>query len=431
MLSPHVRTSTAAGLILFLPSILPAQSGQEPVKPPELTRHRLTEPQVAVRFAPDGSRFALSGQQNSGIRQYDRDGKELAALKNAAGGWCIRYSPDGKLIAASGLDRSIRLWDAETGAEVRTLEGHSQTAWEAYFTPDGHTLISIGEDSTIRFWNVSNGKEIGQLAGHPGPVWSMAITADGRLLATGGSDGSIRVWDLTTGRLRRACEGQHNGGVWPLAFSPDGRTLASGGWQDNKVYLWEVATGKKRRQVPHPTGSKSMVFLPDGCTLVTAGNDQTIRFWCLLGGAEKEPLEGHKGAVNALALSPDGQTLISASADNTVRAWSLKGRVTAMKPATLPDRQIEASWLALRRDDGGSAYDAVGALVSAPEQTLKFLADRLQPAAVPDVQKISALIADTGNVRFAVRQKATDELEHLGAEAETHLQRAVAQSASM
>ena len=125
MLSPHLRTSAATALILFLPPLALAQVGPESVKLPELSRQRLNEPQVAVRFAPDGSRFAVSGQ-NSGIRQYDRAGKELAALKNAPGGWCLRYSPDGKLLAASGLDRNIRLWNAETGDEVATLEGHAK-----------------------------------------------------------------------------------------------------------------------------------------------------------------------------------------------------------------------------------------------------------------------------------------------------------------
>src|SRR6266852_4753127 len=62
MLSPHLRTSTAVALILLTSPVAFAQSGQEALKLPELTRQRLTEPQVAVRFAPDGSRFAVSGQ---------------------------------------------------------------------------------------------------------------------------------------------------------------------------------------------------------------------------------------------------------------------------------------------------------------------------------------------------------------------------------
>ena len=430
MLSPSLRIWPALALFELFPAYVFAQAAQDLPKLPELTRQRLNEPQVAVRFAPDGSRFAVSGQ-NSGIRQYDREGNELAALKNAPGGWCIVYSPDGKSIVASGLDRTIRIWNAETGAELRTLEGHSQTAWEAYFTPDGRTLISIGEDSTIRFWSMPEGKETGQLVGHTGPVWSMALSPDGRWLATGGSDGVIRLWDLATGRPRRNFEGQHSGGVWPLAFSPDGHTIASGGWIDNKVFLWEVATGKKRRQIPHGGGSKSLAFLNDGRTLATAGNDRIVRFWNLLDGSEEESLKGHSNTVNAIAVSPDSRLLISASADNTVRAWSLSGHMQSAKPALLPEKLLEASWQALRRDEGGPAYDAVGTLASSPEQSIKLLAERLLPAPAPDVQRITTLIADTGHARFAVREKATGELERLGAEAEPHLVKAVSYSTSM
>jgi hypothetical protein len=411
-------------LVSLVPAVAPAQVGPEKPKSPEQVRQRLTEPQVAVRYASDGSRFAVCGQ-NNGIRQYDRAGVELAALKNAPGGWSVAYSPDGKMIASCGLDRAIRLWDSASGKELRTLEGHSQTAWEAYFAPNGQTLVSIGEDCTIRFWNVSDGKEFTQLNGHPGAVWSMALSADGKMLATGGSDGTIRVWDLTTGRVRRVCDGGHSGGVWPLVFSPDGKTIASGGWQDGNVYLWEVCTGKKRHKVPHPTGSKSLAFTPDGCTLISAGNDSVIRFWDLLTGDQLPPLEGHGGTVNAIALSPDGAVLVSASSDNTIRMWDLSGRMVARKPPRIPARLMEAHWLALSRDDAAAAFDAIGALASSPDQSLALLQERLKPAAVPDVQRITALIADTGHVKFAVREKATDDLAQLGEEAELHLMKAV------
>lgn len=429
MAPPPFRPLISIVLLGLLPSFAFAQAGRETPKPPEQARQRLNEPQVAVRFAPGGQQFIVCGQ-NQSIRQYDGKGTERQALKNAPGGWCVTFSPDGKTIATCGLDRTIRLWNALTGEELRILDGHSQTAWEAYFLPDGHTLLSIGEDSTIRYWNIDDGKEIGQLYGHPGAVWSMALSADGKTLATGGSDGTVRIWDLATGRPRRICEGKHNGGVWPLAFSPDGRTLASGGWQDNAVYLWEVATGQRRRQIPHPTGSKSVAFAPDGRTLITAGNDHVIRFWNLLSGDQLPPLEGHRGTVNAIALSPDGKTLVSASSDNTFRVWDLAQRVTAAKPALLPDRMLDAHWAALGRENGVPAFDAVGALAAAPEQTLPLLRQRLQPCGAPDVQQISTLISDTANVKFAVRQEASAKLEKYGEEAEPQLIKAASYSPS-
>jgi hypothetical protein len=427
---PSLRSLIVIVLCFLFPPFAFGQVGPPAPKPLEPNQRRHNEPQVAVCFAPDGRQFVVCGQ-NQAARQYDDKGAELRALKDAPGGWCVTFSPDGKMIATCGLDRTIRLWDAATGQELKILEGHSQTAWEAHFLPDGHTLVSVGEDSTIRFWNVDDGREVAQIFGHPGAVWSMALAPDGKILATGGSDGTIRLWDLTIGRPRRTCDGKHNGGVWPLVFSPDGRTLVSGGWQDNTVYLWEVATGQRRRQIPHPTGSKSLVFTPDGHTVITAGNDHVVRFWNLLTGEQLAPLEGHRGTINAIALSPDGKTLISASSDNTMRVWDLSQRVTAAKTGTLPVRELEAHWAALRRDDGTAAYDALGALASAPQQSLSLLRDRLQPAAAPDVQRISTLIAETNNVKFAVRQAASTQLEQYGEEAEPQLIKAVSYSPSL
>jgi len=423
------RTSTTLLILAVLSGPGWGQISQVKPKLPEPVQHRLNEPQLAVCFSADGQRIVCCGQ-NQAIRQWTRSGEERPGLKNAPGGWSIAYSPDGKLIAGAGMDRSIRIWDAETGEELRRLDGHIQTVWEARFLPDGESLVSVGEDGTIRFWNVKDGKEYGELTGHPGPVWCMAVSPDGRLLATGAANGTLRIWDLTTGRPRRLCDGQHQGGVWPLVFSPDSRTLASGGWQDNKLFLWETATGKLRRKIPHEGGSKSFVFTPDNHTLITAGNDHMLRFWNLLDGSQLPPLDGHKSVINAIAIAPDGKTLASASGDCQMCTWDLSARTTALKPVSrVPDDKIEACWATLLASDGITAFEAIETLVSVPEQAVKLCRERLQPASAPDIQRISLLIADTHHNRYAVRQKATAELEQIGEEAEPQLiQAAVNQS---
>lgn len=394
---------------------------------PEIIQHRLNEPQLAVAWSPDGSRVVCSGQ-NRAIRQFDVHGKELEPLRNGPGGWSAMFSAHGKLVAVCGLDRSVRLWDTASGAEHRQLDGHQSTAWGAAFLPDGRRVISVGEDGLIRTWNADDGKELSQLTGHPGPIWCMAIAADGRWLATGGSDGIVRLWDLQTGRIRRAFESSHSGGVWPIAFSPDGRTIASAGWQDGKILLWETATGKLRRQIPHPTGAKAIAFMPDGCTLITAGNDSVIRFWDLLNANELPPLEGHRGAVNGIAVSPDGTKLASASADNTLRLWDLTKRTKSAKPSWAPEKQIESAWAAILRESGSAAYDAIGQLASCPAQTLALLSGRLQPAPAPDEQKISDLIKKTNDKKYSVREAASSELVRLGEQAEAHLVRVLTMS---
>src|SRR5262245_2383808 len=424
------RILSPIAVIFSLVPSLQAQIAPDLPKPPEQSRQRLAEPQLAVDLSPDGTRIVCSGQ-NQAVRQWNLDGIELASLKNGPGGWSISYSPDGRLIVGCGLDRTIRLWEAESGRELRHFDGHSQIAWMAQFLPGGEHVLSVGEDGTIRIWTAYDGKEIGQFVGHHGPIWCMALSPDGHWLATGGSDGVMRLWDMSSGRPRRVLDGAHGGGVGALMFSPDSRTVASTGWQDQKVFLWEVATGRCRRQIPHDGGSKSLVFVPPGNILITAGNDKNVRVWDLCGGRELPPLEGHKGAINGLALSRDGHTLVSVSNDNTVRGWNLSSYAAERRSAPWPARQLEASWLALARPDAKSAFDAVMAFAGSPEQALALLRERLRPSASPNVQRISALIADTNNGQYAVRQAASFELQRMGEEAESHLMRAVREPSSL
>jgi WD40 repeat protein len=424
MSSPLLRSAYA--LSLCWPALIYAQPPAES-RSPEVIQQRLNEPQLAVVWSPDGNRVVCSGQ-NRAVRQFDRAGKELEPARNGSGGWSVSYALQGGLVAVCGLDRSIRLWDPISGAELRSLDGHLSTAWVAAFLPDGQRLVSAGEDGTIRIWGARDGTEIGQVTGHSGPIWCMALSRDGRLIATGGSDGAVRIWDLATGRLRRICEGNHSGGVWPVVFSPDGRTIASAGWQDGKLFLWETSTGKLRRQIPHPTGIKCVAFTPEGNCLVTGGNDSVIRFWDLLAGKELSPLEGHRGVVNGISISPNGALLASASADNTFRLWDISRRKTIAVSLTLPARQIEACWAELRRDGGIGAYDAAGMLASCPDQTLALLEQRLRATPQPNLPQIIQLIEATNHKNYAKRERASVELVRLGEAAESELTRAIHQS---
>jgi len=424
MAFPRAARHSSYALILLLPASAWGQfTRPEPPVPHGTGRQRLAEAQLAVAVSPDGRRIACSGQ-NRAVRQWAIDGPELAPLANAPGGWCVAWSPDGRLIAGCGLDRIIRLWDADTGREVRHLQGHTQIAWMAAFLPDGRSLISVGEDATIRLWDVDTGAEKGQLVGHPGPVWCMALSADGRRLATGGADGMMRVWDIAACRVVRILDGQHGGGVGALGFSPDGRTIGSTGWQDHRLLLWEVGTGRIRRQIPHDGGSKFLMFSPDGRSLFTAGNDRAIRQWDM-NGCQTMALEGHAGAVNGLALVPGGRTLVSVSNDQTVRTWDVARRESSPSARMLPARQLESCWCALSRPDGRGAYEAAAALTAAPEQALVLIKERVRPAGGPNQERIRVLLIQAGDSRYDLRQQATRELAALGEEAEGQLREAL------
>ena len=128
----------------------------------------------------------------------------------------VAFSPDGLTLASGSPDRSIKLWGAASGRELRTLSQQSsqpvwlspvEFVWPVAFSPDGLTLASGGVDHSIKLWDVASGRELRTLRGHSEVVYSVAFSPDGRTLASGSDDHSIKLWDMASGRELRTLSG--------------------------------------------------------------------------------------------------------------------------------------------------------------------------------------------------------------------------------
>lgn len=228
------------------------------------------------------------------------------------------FSPDGKRFATASKDKTVRVWDTESGAEIRRFTGKDAIDFVT-FSPDGKRILFSCE-RRLRYWDIETWKEIE--IDHPGRI--AAFSPDGKIFVYIFGYSNAYSFNIETCEVNSLGERERNIFINSLAFSPDGKRIVFA-TNDKTIYVWDVETKRDiLRLEGHTDGVNSAEFSPDGKRIVSASDDQTVRIWDAETGEEILCLKGHEGLVYSVAFSPDGVWIVSASWDRTVRIWNAK-----------------------------------------------------------------------------------------------------------
>ena len=316
----------------------------------------------AVDWSRDGRWIATGSNdtENGFVQLWDAEtGKRVdrhfgdnraAATSHTDAVLSVRFSADGSRLLSSSYDMSARLWNVESGAQLRRFLGHTSWVWDAEFSPKEDHIVTAGQDGRAYVWDAETGEPGPPFTGHEGPVFSVSYSPDGHFVATGGYDKRVLIWkpsDVRPYDYRRlqsengqvtpeqrftALDG-HSGPVRSVRYSNDGLFLISGS-DDNTVRLWSTEGGQLVKSFRgHDGAVRAVAYARENAQILSASHDNRIRKWDI-GEYEEvrvlqgQVLEGHVDAILSAGFSPNGEQIVTASRDRTARTWDVKSGQT-------------------------------------------------------------------------------------------------------
>ena len=284
-----------------------------------------------VSFHPDGKQLATSGsdqtvklwQIGGQIKELNREIQLVRTFKsNSNDVLSLNFSADGRRLAFGSEDNSIQIFNLDGTLETK-LGGHTDSIFDVNFSPNGRYLLSASKDRTVRLWDLQ-ATLIDTIYGHTDTIWSVSFSPNGKMFASGSVDKTVRLGNAD-GTFRSELKG-HEGIVYGVSFSNDGKKLLSAS-DDKTVRIWDSETGKLLHLLNiHGAGLIYATFSPDQKILATVGMDNKIKLWKWDNTDSPEllhELNGHIKEVWAIAFSPDSQSLVSTSNDQTVKIWNV------------------------------------------------------------------------------------------------------------
>ena len=249
-----------------------------------------------LQFSPDSKFLAAGGgkpAQWAEIKIWDVTTGNLVRTLGGANGtdnhadyaYCLSWNHDGTQIATGSYDKSVKIWEANTGKVLKTLKDHADAVYAVAFRPDGQRLASGSADRSVKIWDVATGKRLYTLSGHGDVVYSVAFNMAGNQLASCGADKTLRVWNLADQNGNQAASvGAHGKTVNEVAYSPDGKMMATVS-EDKSLKIWNSGAGNLRTVGDQTDALLSVAFSANNELVAVGGFDGTVRLYKTADGA--------------------------------------------------------------------------------------------------------------------------------------------------
>lgn len=307
----------------------------------------------AFDFSPASGRVLVLGED--GAHVWDaKAGTELYRFEEVnkqPGRQILRQaslSGDGKRLAMLGFDRTARVIDIDTKAEIYTTAFEMEKGALLQLSADGQRLLVVKTvmgaermEQGFEVIDLATGAPLGgsAMAEETTIINAAAMSADGGLLALGTSN-DLQVWSVAPFEKSSSIDGLRFTVPRTVAFSPDGK-LVAGGTSDGVLGIWQLATGKAVVQPKaHIEGVRAVGFSPDGAYVASASNDQTLKLWAMpdWNSPTLRPAHtfiGHDGSLYGMAFAPDSGRVLTTSVDKTSKVWDLRAEAEFHLPEAL------------------------------------------------------------------------------------------------